>query len=591
MEVIDSRRLTGPTRFWNLPGAILDASAPEATEAEKRALINTWRIHAEHLLQAVGWQDQKTTSRIFQDGLSLVISAPMDALYAATELNEAAFQQALAELRAEPGAPPSDRDVQDTITRLRATIEEERNPELIKLQESAQARGVLFLADDDHVSIGAGKGSLTWPARELPAPSDIPWNTVHGAPIASCTGTNGKSTTVRLLATMAQAQGLVPGISSTDWIRVGDEVLDHGDYSGPGGARTLLRDPRVDIALLETARGGLNRRGLAVQALHVAAVTNIASDHLGEHGSYSLADLADVKFATTRVAHRVVLTYDDPILRAHGEEILKQRSDPTSVIWCGMDRDGFEAISAHTNAGGTACVLQDETLTILRPEGPLPVAALTEVPFTLEGAARHNTANALTAMGTAVALGFGVEAMRSGLRRFGLDPDDNPGRLNRFQFGGLDIVVDFAHNPEGLKAVLALPQALGKQRFLVVLSQAGDRSDEDILELARTLVPFAPDRILIKELTAYLRGRAPGEVPALLEQELLRLGVGSDAVLHVDSERAALVNALTWGGEDDLVLLLTHQDRDEVLAALGQLQHASWLPDQPLPGGFLKEPK
>ena len=141
-----------------------------------------------------------------------------------------------------------------------------------------------FLWDDDDVSLGMGTGSQTWPARDLPDPSDIDWSSFHDIPVAVVTGTNGKTTTIRLLCAMAQAWGKTYGNTSTDRVRVNEDVLDTGDYSGPGGARTALRDQRVEIALLETARGGLLRRGAGIQNARVAAVLNVAEDHMGQYG-------------------------------------------------------------------------------------------------------------------------------------------------------------------------------------------------------------------------------------------------------------------------------------------------------------------
>ena len=141
--------------------------------------------------------------------------------------------------------------------------------------------------DDDRVSVGLGTGSLSWRTDEIPDPSTVDWSAVHDVPVLLVTGTNGKTTTVRLLGAIAAAASRVPGLTSTDRIEVGGDLVDAGDFSGPGGARTLLRDRRVEIAILETARGGMLRRGLAVDRADAALVTNIAADHLGSSASLS----------------------------------------------------------------------------------------------------------------------------------------------------------------------------------------------------------------------------------------------------------------------------------------------------------------
>ncbi len=249
MKLLDSRRLTGPNLLLPQAGAVLEVSL-EPGEAE--AAVDAWRKQVGHLLVAVGWPDEEIAVRRYSGGASLAISAPIDSLYAATEVNEQAWAAAEAALTGSPAL-----DLEAEAIRLRAEIAEEANPALLALLDAAAAHQVAFLWDDDEVSVGLGTGSLTWPAGALPAPGEVDWEAVHDVPVLMVTGTNGKTTTVRLLAAIAAAAGLVPGITSTDRIEIGGEVVDLGDYSGPGGARTLLRDRRVEIGILETARGGI----------------------------------------------------------------------------------------------------------------------------------------------------------------------------------------------------------------------------------------------------------------------------------------------------------------------------------------------
>ncbi len=204
------------------------------------------------------------------------------------------------------------------VARLRAAIAGERNPPLVALHEAARARDVTFLAGEELVSVGLGGGALVWPAGALPDPAAIDWSRVHDVPVALVTGSNGKTTVVRLLAAILAGQGLTVGHTSTDGVSVAGVRLAEGDYSGPSGARLLLRRPEVEAAVLETARGGLLRRGLGVDRASVAVVTNVADDHLGEFGVDSLDQLADVKLLPARAVRpggAVVLNADDPLLR------------------------------------------------------------------------------------------------------------------------------------------------------------------------------------------------------------------------------------------------------------------------------------
>ena len=185
------------------------------------------------------------------------------------------------------------------------------------MRNAARRHGVTFLHGEELVSVGSGRGVRVWPEQDLPDPAAVDWSAVFDVPTALVTGSNGKTTVVRLLAAMASAAGRVAGLSSTDAVRVGDRTVDQDDYSGPSGARLLLRQPDVEVAVLETARGGLLRRGLAVQRADVAVVTNIADDHLGEFGVETLEALAETKLLVARALGgdgRLVLNADDPVL-------------------------------------------------------------------------------------------------------------------------------------------------------------------------------------------------------------------------------------------------------------------------------------
>jgi UDP-N-acetylmuramyl tripeptide synthase len=554
MEVLDSRRLTGPNIVTEGPAAILDLVV--GPEDDARAAVAAWERHAERILEAVGWQGTVLRHRIFPGGASLAFLAPIDALYAATEVNEWAWETAERELS---GGTPL--DFEEAAARLRTAIAEELNPAVPALAAVAAERGVTFLWDDERVSVGLGAGSRTWPVAQIPEPSEIPWQAVRDIPVAQVTGTNGKTTTVRLLAAMGRAAGLVPGVSSTDWIAAGDAVLDRGDYSGPGGARQVLRDRRVECAILETARGGMLRRGLALEHTDVAAVTNVAADHLGEFGVHDLDALAECKFVVARAARHLVLNADDPVVKRHGE----RQAIPTT--WFSLDA-GDPFVTAHVEAGGSACFLERGRLVLAKENAKVALAEVADVPITLGGAARYNVANALAAIGVADRLGLGAKAIGEGLRRFESTAQSNPGRLNEFEIDGVRIFLDFAHNPHGVEALLEMAAALPAKRRLVTIGQAGDRDDESIRELAAATWRARPDRILIKSMTDYLRGREEGEIPAMLESELRRLGAGDAHLAHAGSEVDTARAALDWAEPGDLVLLVVHSQRDEVVAFL-----------------------
>ncbi|MGA8203218.1 MAG: hypothetical protein WB812_01795, partial [Woeseiaceae bacterium] len=252
IELLDARRLTGPNRLFDVPGTILDVVC-DAGEAARLAPV--WERHARRVVARLGWAGEpEYRSLQVQGGVSLGFTAPIDALYTAVAAGEWAFAAALAELS---GAPAP--DFEAALADLQRAQAEEANPALIQLQAAAAARGVTFLWDDDEVSLGMGRRSRTYPARALPAVSTPDWETFADVPVAVVTGTNGKTTTVRLAAHIARGAWAGVGISSTDYIAVDDRIVDRDDWSGPGGARIVLRDRAVDCAILETARGGLLR--------------------------------------------------------------------------------------------------------------------------------------------------------------------------------------------------------------------------------------------------------------------------------------------------------------------------------------------
>ena len=432
---------------------------------------------------------------------------------------------------------------------------------------------------EEQVSVGSGTGVAVWPDDAIPAPTAVDWSRVHDVPIALVTGSNGKTTTVRLLAAMARAAGRVAGLTSTDGVHVGGRQLGEGDYSGPSGARLLLRDPDVEVAILETARGGLLRRGLTVERADVAVVTNIADDHLGEFGVQDLTTLTETKLLIARAIGaegRVVLNADDPRLVAASRDLT------APIAWFSLDAEN-PVVTGHVARGGRAAVLDGDQLSLLERGHTVLAVQASQVPIAIRGAARHNVANALAAMLAAGGLGLPVEAIAETLRRFGTDPEDNPGRANLVEVGGVKVLVDYAHNPHGMEALAAAAAGVPSSRRLVLLGQAGDRSEQAIRELARSVMALRPDRVVAKEMDRYLRGRAPGEIPGILADEFRRQGLPEDRISAGDPEVRAVEKALEWARPGDLLILALHQDRPLVAALLDRLRKAGWQAGEPLP--------
>jgi UDP-N-acetylmuramyl tripeptide synthase len=576
MRLVDSRRLTGPNLLLDGPGAILDI-ALEGADPERTKMA--WSLALQKLdVCRTDSQTVRTAARIYPDGLSVAFTADPDVLYTATEVNEEAFRwssavEDLGDIPGLKGFPV------EAARKLRESLSRERKPWFKPLATQAAEHDVTLLIDDKRVSVGLGCGSRVWPAEETSEVlSHIPWSELSDIPTALVTGTNGKTTTVRLLGAMVKAAGLVGGVTSTDRVTVGDDVVATGDYSGPNGARTVLRDRRVEMALLEVARGGILRRGLGVPRATAALVTNVANDHLGEFGIFDLEALADTKMVVAKAVSqkgRVVLNAEDSRLLERGSKL------SVPVIWfttAPMDHD----VADHRKRGGEACIVEGKTLVYCRGQEKTPIADVDQIPIAFGGAARHNVANALGAIGVAIALGLPIEAIRRGLMEFESTPDANPGRANVWQLSGVTVIVDFAHNPHGLEALAGMAGAMRAARRAIVIGQAGDRDDDAIREFARAAWAMAPDHVFIKEMEVYLRGREPGVIPKMIAGELLRCGAKDAALSHWPSELEAVRAAIEWAREGDLLLLTTHAQRDEVIALLSRLASEGWGPGRPI---------
>lgn len=559
----DSRRLTGPGLMWDKPGAIVEVVAKDTSLSDLEA---AWNRHARALLDSVGWPDQSCCARAHEEGMNLAISAPMDQLYSAIFVAQAAWYYTVCELLQVVPIPLTSR-----VADLKAVMLSEARPELIALQTAAAQHGVDFVADDDDVSLGHGCGSKTWPVADLPAPESVDWSALHDVPVAMVTGTNGKSTCVRLASAVAKAARKTAGVTSTDFVRVGDDILDKGDYSGPGGARMLLRDPRLEVAFLEVARGGILRRGLALHRAQAALITNVAADHLGQYGINTVPALIEVKFSVFRTLAPggvLVLNADDSGLVAHAKTLAGEiAGQQKTIAWFSLDKAN-PCITDALSRGLPCGWLQQGSLWYFDGDQEHAVMPVADIPITMNGAASYNVQNALGVMCLCIAFDLPLDAVRMGFRQFHNSPTDNPGRCNEFEIGGAQVFVDFAHNPHSIAAVANTMKNIPAKRRFLMLGHAGDRRDEEICGLTAGAFDLDPDHVVITELPDYLRGRESGEVSSVIQQECLRQGL-SDQQMSLSANPlhgTQCVLSLLQAG--DLALLLVHSQRDEIIELL-----------------------
>lgn len=398
------------------------------------------------------------------------------------------------------------------------------------------------------------------PARDVAAPVIAmlyPQAMTSRIPVVAITGTNGKSTTARMVAAILRGIYQTVGLTTTTGVYVNDLLLKSGDSSGPKSARMLLHNPAVDVAVLETARGGILREGLGFDYATVGAVLNISEDHLGVGGIDTLEDLAAVKAVVVRsVAQRgfAVLNFDDRRVRA-----LARRSRGR-IIW--FSRTGSIAhpvMAAHVAASGRAILLEEDSgaasLVLYEGDQRTEIIPVSDMPASLGGAAAFNVENALAACAVATALGVTPEQIAKPLKRFTSNFTDNPGRFNIIDVHPFRVVIDYAHN---IASMRALGHCLGNLntgggRSIGMVSMPGDRRDEDIMQMGATAVPML-DHIVFREGPDG-RGRPRGEVLRLLEKGARSAGASAKQVSFVLEERDAVLATLRLARPGDLVLL------------------------------------
>jgi cyanophycin synthetase len=381
-------------------------------------------------------------------------------------------------------------------------------------------------------------------------------------PVVAVTGTNGKTTTVRLTSHLLRTSGLRVGMTNTDGVYVNGRQMDSGDCSGPRSARNVLMHPDVDAAVLETARGGMLREGLAFDRCSVAVVTNIGmGDHLGLNYITTVEDLAVLKrvivqnVATSGVA---VLNAADPMVAAMAN------SCPGQITFFALDSH-HPVIATHRAQGKRVLFLEDDQIVAM--QGPMQVRIpLSDVPLTRSGAITFQIENAMASIGAAWAVGLGWETICKGLASFVSDAQAVPGRFNVFDYKGATVIADYGHNPDAIKALVQAVGNLPAQRRSVVISGAGDRRDEDIREQTRIIGDVFDEVVLFQD--ACQRGRVDGEVLALLRQGLS----GARRTAQIDEiygEFKAIDQAMDRLRSGDLCLILIDQV-EEALAHIMQ---------------------
>ncbi|NYD59112.1 cyanophycin synthetase [Nocardioides marinisabuli] len=435
----------------------------------------------------------------------------------------------------------------------------------------AMGRAVASVLDtlvpgDDGVSTDRLSAAVSVAAETVATsePGDAPTTLEPRVPVVAVTGTNGKTTTSRMVAHIGREWGKVVGWSNTDGVYVDGVLVEPGDYSGPSGAGRVLAHEEVELAVTETARGGILLKGIGLTRNDVSVVTNVSADHLGLHGIDTLDQLAEVKAVVPRITAPegwAVLNADDP-------RVLSMRWVVKSQVWVFSRDPDSPAVREVLADGGRATTVIDGWLCVLEPDAdPDPLLELVDVPMTLAGLSHYNVENALAAASAALAVGIPREVVIAGLRSFLPDAEHNPGRMNCFTVpvsdGEVTVVMDLAHNEAGLEAMFEILHGVRPEgaRVLLGMGVVGDRSEE-LIEKIGEIAARDADVVAIGHKEKYFRGRTPEELEGLMRAGAERVGV--TAVPAYPTEVGVLSALVGQALPGEVVGLMCHADREGV---------------------------
>jgi len=371
----------------------------------------------------------------------------------------------------------------------------------------------------------------------------------HGnIPIIAVTGTNGKTTTVRLISHILKYSGKSVGTTSTDGVIIGNDTVLEGDYSGPEGAMVVLKEPTVDHAVLEIARGSILRRGLAFDESDIGVFLNVSKDHIGQDNILSIEEMADVKGMVVET----VKPEGYAILNAEDKMVMRSKDNIKSkCILFSLDPK-LDVLWEHVKNGGTIITVEDETIVIHEKALSYPIVRIRDVPLTLDGKASFNIANVLAAAAVCFGLGIRVENIKSGLKTFNPSISQSPGRMNIIEIENFKVIVDYGHNIAAVKAISEVFPYLSTGKIINMGSGTGNRTDEYIIEFGRSLGKIY-DRIIVTDTDP--RQRPVGETAELVKKGILDSGFPLDHVSIAIDPQEATRTALDLAEEGDLVVL------------------------------------
>lgn len=559
-EALAIRVLAGTNVFFSDVGAIAELHTKDSRLAD---FAHDYEAIVRKILNELEWDDVPLHCRIYSRGVILAFPTEFDLTYAGCKILSVGFDIAIAKYNATP-----ELDFAEELDYLSYVIRQERYLTLRNVYREAKNRDLNIYLDDKLISIGSGKGAYTANIDEIGF-DDVPWDNISEIPSVMVTGTNGKTTTVRLTSFISQHAGKVVGYCSTDWVMINGEVVSEGDLSGPNGNRTVMTNPNVDVAVLEVARGGIVKRGLATSHVSSAVVMNVSEDHLGVNGIDDVMDLAKAKFTVqnaVRPGGHNVVNLDDKISHSFLDSL------PRAGAFFSQKLSYTEILEFLKQPEDYAAFVENDSFVVYRHGEKHIIAAINDVDLTYNGVAKHNIENVLAAICLSIELGRSYAEISAGLMAFRND-EHNRGRFNLFNlkgFEGSKILVDYGHNLASVDNMLKFARSIadGETKITVLLGFSGDRKFL-VDGVAKSVITHKIDNVIIKLFTSHLRGAEIGELAELMRERLLKRGFNPQGILAtVEHEREALEIILSKLEKNHIYILLCQDEAAEIIAAI-----------------------
>lgn len=545
-----SSRLLGQSRFFSVAGAVIDISFKSD---DNQKIADLFVSELDSILSKLPIKDYELKTLVFPSGINVAIRYPYDLLMVACEILDWVWLELVDHL--DKDLPIRKQKAKKLFAQM---IEENQQIMLRKLYTKALAHKLNFFIHKDTIIIGSGVKQFRIKQNKITKINDIPWKKIGNIPTILITGTNGKTTTTRLTEFICRKAKIKSGYCSTDWVMVNGRLVTEGDLSGPTGHQYVMMSPKVEVAVLEAARGGIVKRGLMPNYATVATVTNIAYDHIGQNGIETLEDLANAKgvvYDALADDGTAVINLDDKYIP---QLDIRHRKAYISTKLTEQD------INKYLTDDNYVVYLDNGVITLQTKNVKYGLNKINEIPITVYGLAKYNYENALHAVALSYAVGVSPERIQFGLKKFGADDKSNFGRWNYYksqQHGHL--VVDIAHNPAGLENILSLATGFRKLHGLtgklgLMYGNTADRRDT-IPEIVSIIIKYNVDQVVIKEFQESLRGSSLGEMPKVFYDELIKQGYPVEKIKVIPNELEAVGYILTESSADDMNLLCSHE--------------------------------